>query len=110
MKDCFHEVVYVLTLDDAVPCSICEAKPILSGEWRSGRLKCPNYKSEKILHGNLNCERNGLVMGFTNCCDYFWNEDQIKNEGIPTIVAEWNLIQNNHITNSEFKERLWKVL
>lgn len=49
-------------------------------------------------------------MGFTNCCDYFWNEDQIKNEGIPTIVAEWNLIQNNYITNSEFKERLWKVL
>lgn len=38
----------MLTLDDAVPCSICGAKPILSGGWRSGRLKCPNYKSEKF--------------------------------------------------------------
>lgn len=90
------------TLDDAVPCSVCGAKPILSGGWRSGRLKCPNYKSKEILHGNLNCSRNGLVMGFTNWCNYFWNEEQIKNEGIPTIVEEWNYIQKNHVTNSGF--------
>lgn len=94
----------LLKLEDAIPCSVCGAKPVLSGGWRSGRLKCPNYKSKTILHGNLNTERNGLVMGFTHHCDYFWNENQAKNDGIPTIVMEWNYIQKNHVDNSEYEK------
>ena len=84
-----------------VPCSICGELPIVSGGDRFGRLKCPNYKSEKILHGNLGSDSNGLTMGFTSWCYYFWSDEQIINEGIPRIIAEWNYIQENHINNSE---------
>lgn len=85
-----------------VPCSICGELPIICGGDRSGRLKCPNYKSKEILHGNLSSDTNGLTMGFTNWCNYFWSDEQIVNEGIPRIVAEWNYIQENHIDNCEY--------
>ena len=80
----------MVTIQDAVPCSICGSKPILCGGNRHGRLKCPNYKSDEIPHGNL--ARPDLPMGFTNWNYNFWNEEQSKNEGIPAIVNEWNSI------------------
>ena len=43
-------------------------------------------------------------MGFTHHCEYFWNENQAKNDGIPTIVMEWNYIQKNHVDNSEYEK------
>lgn len=82
----------MLTLQDAVLCKVCGSKPILSGGTRSGRLVCPNYKSKEIQHGNLNSDTNGIPMGFTNWCNYFWTEEQRMNEGIPIIVEEWNSI------------------
>lgn len=92
----------MLTLEDTIPCSICGCKPILSGGERSRRLKCQNYKSNEIKHGNLNSDRNGITMGFTNWCNLFWNEKQAETEGIPTIVKEWNYIHENGVTNKEF--------
>lgn len=82
----------MITLNDAVPCSICGKKPILQGGKQHGRLVCPNYKEKEIQHGNLNSDTNGLAMGFTNWCIYFWNENQRNNIGIPTVVKEWNSI------------------
>lgn len=80
----------MLTIQDAVPCSICGELPIFQGGTRSGRLVCPNYKSNKILHGNLS--RKNLPMGFTEWNHYFWSEEQSRNEGIPIAVKEWNSI------------------
>lgn len=97
----------MLTLEDAIPCSICGCKPILSGGdiiSHTGRLKCPNYKSTEIKHGNMNSDRNGITMGFTNWCDLFWTKEQAETEGIPTIVKEWNYIHENGVTNKEFEQ------
>lgn len=94
----------MITLNDAVPCSICGCKPILSGGIHSGRLKCPNYKSDEIKHGNLGADRKGLTMGFTNWCNLFWSKEQSETEGIPTIVKEWNYIHENGVTNKEFEQ------
>lgn len=49
-------------------------------------------KVKKIQHGNLNSDTNGIPMGFTNWYHYFWNEEQMINEGIPMVVNEWNSI------------------
>ena len=94
----------MLPLDDVIPCRICGSKPILSGPEHTKRLKCPNYKSKEIKHGNLSADRNELTMGFTNWCNFFWNEVQEKTEGIPTIVKEWNTIHQNSITNQDFDQ------
>lgn len=84
----------MITLKDAVPCCVCGSLPRLDGSAKSqsGRLVCPNYKSKKIQHGNLNLDTNGIPMGFTNWYHYFWNEEQMINEGIPMVVNEWNSI------------------
>lgn len=66
----------MITLQDAVPCSICGCKPILSVGERSGRLRCLNYKSKEIQHGNLHTDTNGITMGFMHWCYLFWNEKQ----------------------------------
>lgn len=94
----------MLTLLDVVPCSICSSRPILSGGQRSGRLICPNYKSEKIKHGNFNSNRNGITMGFTHWCHLFWSEEQSKIEGIPAVVREWNYIHKNRVTNDNWEQ------
>ena len=96
----------MLTINDALPCSICGAKPFFTGGdvqfHTAGRIRCPNYKSREILHGNLNSNRNGLTMGFTNWCYSFWTEEQTTENAIPLLVKEWNYIQENHITNGNF--------
>ena len=96
----------MLTLEDAIPCSICGCKPILSHGIisRVNRLKCPNYKRKEIKHGNLSSDRNGLTVGFTNWNHLFWNEKQAETEGIPAIVKEWNYIHENGVTNKEFEQ------
>lgn len=94
----------MLTLEDAVPCSICGCKPIFSRGTHSGRLKCPNYKSNKMKHGTLSSDTNQLTMGFTNWCYLFWNKEQSEMDGIPTIVKEWNYIHENNVTCKEFEQ------
>lgn len=98
-----------MTLEDAIPCSICGCKPVLSGGERSGRLKCPNYKKRVYVngksmpsHGNMNSDSNGITMGFTHWCNLFWSKEQAETEGIPTIVKEWNCIHENGITNKNW--------
>lgn len=93
----------MVTLDDAVPCSICGERPNLIICTGKGRLQCPNYKSSDILHGNYSVATNTLTLGFTHWCDYFWSEEQGHTEGIPTVVKEWNYIHRNHITVSELR-------
>lgn len=83
-------------IEDAIPCSICGSKPKLSGGNRSGRLICPNYKSKEIKHGNLDSATNGLPMGFTDWCHFFWNEEQSKTKGIPILVEEWNSMHSQN--------------
>lgn len=84
----------MLTLQDTVPCKICGKLPVLQGGTHShcGRLVCPDYKSDKIQHGNLDVNTKGIPIGFTNWCYIFWTKEQMENEGIPTIVKEWNSI------------------
>lgn len=85
-----------LNMFDAVPCRICGHMPVLQGgiHSKAGRLVCPNYKSKDIIHGNLSSDTNGIPMGFTKWCYNFWSETQANEEGIPTIVKEWNTIHN----------------
>lgn len=86
------------------PCSICGKYPILQGGIQShaGRLVCPNYKSEKIKHGNLSYDTVGLPRGFTKWhFDDWWTEDQIVNQGIPKLVNTWNTIHSNTIKHNE---------
>ena len=96
----------MLTLEDAIPCSICGSKPVLAGGTRTGRLRCPNYKSKDVQHGNLNSDTNGITMGFTHWCNLFWSSEQSESKGIPTVVEEWNYIHKNGITNKEFAKNL----
>lgn len=85
-----------MNLSDAVPCSICGSFPVLQGGEHIGRLVCPNYKSKKIIHGNLSVDTHGIPMGFTKWCHYFWSEEQANEEGIPMIVKEWNMIHGKN--------------
>ena len=82
-------------IEGTVPCSICGEYPILQGglQSNSARLVCPNYKSERIQHGNLNVDTKGIPRGFTPWHhDYWWNEEQIKSKGIHLLVEVWNKI------------------
>ena len=87
-----------ISISDAVPCSICGCAPIIQGgtHSRCGRLVFHNYKSSEMIHGNLSSETNGIPMGFTKWCYYFWSETQANEEGIPTIVKDWNMIHNKN--------------
>lgn len=96
-----------LTLEDAIPCSVCGAIPKLQGGNRSGRIVCPNYRNErwsKIQHGNLSVDTVGITMGFSHWCYLFWTKAQGENEGIPVIVKDWNYIQSHHIDRNGFNE------
>ena len=77
-------------IEGTVPCSICGEYPILEGS-RSARLVCPNYKSEKIQHGNLCVDTKGIPMGFTKRNYNFWTEEQ-KIQTVKELVKEWNNI------------------
>lgn len=86
----------MVTIGDAVPCSVCGKMPILQGGRRAGRLACPNYRND-IVPGHGNLGTNGLPMGFTEWSRRFWSEEQAEKEGIPAIVAEWNEIHGTKV-------------
>lgn len=80
-------------VEGAIPCSVCGEYPVLQGGLHShaGRLVCPNYKSEKIQHGNLDVQTKGIPMGFTKWhFEDWWTEEQIQTRGLPKLVSAWN--------------------
>ena len=86
------------------PCSVCGAYPIIQGglESHSARLVCPNYKNEKIQHGNLSYKTKGIPMGFTKWFyDNWWTKEQIESRGLDELVEAWNKIHKDRVYKKE---------
>lgn len=82
----------------AVKCSVCGEYPIMQGGVYShkARLVCPNYKSDKIQHGNINVNTQGIPMGFTEWNYIFATEEQAKNS-TKDLIEEWNDIHSKKL-------------
>ena len=83
-------------IENAVPCSICGEFPIMQGGVyvHEARLVCPNYKDNKIQHGNLSVDTQSIPMGFTEWNHIFWTKAQAI-ESTKTLVEDWNKIHIN---------------
>lgn len=81
-----------------VPCSVCGEYPIVQGglESHAARLVCPNYKDNKVQHGNLGVETKGIPMGFTKWFrENWWTEEQIEKYGLNELADAWNKIHKD---------------
>lgn len=80
---------------NAVKCSICGESPKTQGgvSGHCVRLVCPNYKNEKIQHGNESIDYRHLPKGFTEWNYICWTKEQ-EYKAIEDLIKEWNEMHN----------------